>query len=115
MSLASCASMFNGSRQQVQFRGGVEKGITKVSSPDGTFEVENGQGSFMMTRTKSNIPLKITCPDGSKKSSTVDTTYDWATGWLNLFNYGFGFIEAATSDSAYKVNDVNLYNACKNS
>lgn len=108
----SCASMFNKERQQVKFKGGPEKGITKVLAPDGTFEIENGSGAYMMTRTKSDIPLRIKCPDGSTKNATAETYYTWKLGWLNIFNYGIGFLEAAFSDSAYSIEDISLFNLC---
>jgi hypothetical protein len=76
-SFSSCATLFNADRQMVQFRGGQEKGVTKVSTPDGTFEVENGSGSFMMTRSKSNIPIKIMCPNGEAKNDIIETRFDW--------------------------------------
>lgn len=109
--VTSCATMFNGSQQQVKFMGGLEKGTTKVSTPNGTFEIEDGQGSFMLTRQKSDISMKVTCPNGKKKNIIAPTSYDWSIGWANIFFYPF-FLEAAFADKAYKIDDVRLMGLC---
>ena len=112
--LSSCAMIVKDSRQQVFFKGGVENGVTKVSTPDGTFEIENGAGAYLMTRSKPNIPLKITCPDGSKKNAQAETRFDWIAGGLgNIWNYFIGSIFDAMSDKSYNIDDISLQNYCK--
>lgn len=108
----SCATIFNNDRQLVYIKGGPENGITTLSTPDGTYNVENGQGAFMMSRQRADIPVRVTCPDGTKKSLIVATSYDWGTGWLNIFNYGVGFFEAIMYDRAYDIDNITLYDAC---
>lgn len=113
-SFSSCATLFNADRQMVQFRGGQEKGVTKVSTPDGTFEVENGSGSFMMTRSKSNIPIKIMCPNGEAKNDIIETRFDWLKGGLgNVLTYGWGWLVDPFADDAYVISDVSLMGKCK--
>jgi hypothetical protein len=113
-SISSCATLVNSDRQMVQFRGGQEQGVTKVSTPDGTFEVENGSGSFMMTRSKSNIPIKIMCPNGESKNDIVETRFDWIKGGLgNILTYGWGWFIDPFVDDAYVISDVSLMGKCR--
>lgn len=74
--LSGCATLINQERQLVFFKGGQDKVVTKVQTPDGTFDVENGTGSFMMTRSRSNIPIKIMCANGETKSDILETRFD---------------------------------------
>lgn len=113
-STTGCATLVNADRQLVQFKGGTEKGVTKVSTPDGTFEVENGSGSFMMTRTKANIPIKIMCPNGDVKNDIVETKFDWLKGGIgNIVTYGCGWFVDPFVDDAYIISDVSLMGKCK--
>lgn len=112
--LSSCAMLVKSNRQNVFFKGGPEKGVTKVQSPDGTYDVENGSGSYLMTRSKPNIPIKVTCPDGVVKSGQVETSFDWLAGGLgNWWTYFIGSIFDAMSDKGYNIEDVSLSNYCK--
>ena len=117
MVVTGCATIVNGERQQVFFRGGPEAGVTKVFTPDGTFDVENGAGAFMMTRSKSDIPIKVACPNGAgTKNGIIETRFDWAWGGAgNILNYGIGwFVDPFTSDS-YVIKDVSLASFCSGS
>lgn len=108
-----CSTIVKSGRQQVNFRGGPDNGVTKVQTPDGTFDIENGTGAYLMTRSKSDIPIKVTCPDGSKKSDIVETKFDWLSGGLgNLGFYFVGFVVDALSDKAYNIKDISLASYC---
>jgi hypothetical protein len=110
----NCATMFKSDRQTVYFRGGPEKGITKVQTPDGTFEIQDGSGSYLMTRSKSDIPLRVTCPDGSQKTGVVETRFDWLVGgFLNVLNYGLGWVVDPFNGSSYDIADISLMEYCK--
>jgi hypothetical protein len=74
--------IMNGSKQRIFVKGGPESGVTKVKTPDGTFEIENGSGSIMLSRTRSDIPVTVTCPSGKKKTGQIRTQFDWLKGWL---------------------------------
>ncbi len=101
------------SRQQVVFKGGPEEGITKVVTLDGTFDIENGSGSYLMTRSKADIPIKVICPNGSKKSGIIETNFDWLAGGLgNWWTYFIGTGFDAFSDKAYNIGDVSLSSYC---
>lgn len=111
--LTGCATIVNGERQQVFFRGGPEKGVTKVQTPDGTFDIENGSGAYMMTRSKSDIPLKVTCPDGQTKGGVVETGFHWGWGGLgNILNGGWGWFIDPFMSNAYVIDDVSLMAYC---
>ena len=111
--LSGCATIVNGDRQQVFVRGGVENGMTKLRTPDGTFDVENGAGAFMMTRSKSDIPVKVDCPNGTSKNAILSTHYDWAWGGAgNILNYGIGYFVDPFTRNAYIIDDVALAGIC---
>jgi hypothetical protein len=110
---SSCAIIVKSNRQQVFFRGGPDNGVTKVNSPDGTFEVENGQGTYLMTRSKSDIPIKVTCPNGKSKSGIIETRFDWLAGGLgNWWTYFIGSVFDATNDKGYDIEKVSLSHYC---
>jgi hypothetical protein len=114
VSASGCATLVNSNRQLVFFKGGNEKGVTKVSTPDGTFDVENGSGSFMMTRTKGNIPIRIMCPNGYTKNDIVETKFDWIKGGFgNVLTGGYGWFVDPFVDNAYNISDVSLMGKCK--
>lgn len=110
----SCATLLNGERQQVFFKGGPEKGVTKVRTPDGTFELENGAGAYMLTRSKSNIPMKIECPDGKVKNGIIDTEFDWLKGGFgNILNGGWGWLIDPFMRESYNIKNPSLMDYCK--
>jgi hypothetical protein len=112
--LSSCATLINQERQLVFFKGGQDKVVTKVQTPDGTFEVENGTGSFMMTRSRSNIPIKIMCANGESKSDILETRFDWLPGFFgNILFTGWGLFVDPFMPDAYVIPDVSLMGKCK--
>lgn len=116
LSISSCAIIAKNNRQQVAFRGGPEKGITKVISPDGTHDIENGSGSYLLTRSKADIPIKVICPNGDTKSGIVSTNFDWLAGGLgNWWTYFIGTGFDAFSDKAYNIEDISLASYCPES
>lgn len=111
----SCAMIVKSNRQTVYFKGGPDKGLTKVQTPDGTYEIDGGQASYLLTRSKADIPIKVTCPDGSTKPGVVQTKFDWVAGGLgNWWTYFIGSIFDAISDKGYDIEDVSLMSYCKN-
>ena len=110
--LTGCATLVNGERQQVMFKGGPE-GRTRVQTPDGPFDVDGGTGSYMMTRSKSDLPIKVTCPDGTTKSGIAPTSWSWGWGVFgNLLNNGIGWFIDPFTDRAYTIDDVSLATYC---
>jgi hypothetical protein len=112
--LSSCAMMMNGTRQQIHFKGGPEQGVTKVRTPDGTFEVENGSGTYLLTRSKSDIPVTVTCPDGKKKDGIIETQFDFLWGGVgNIFTGGIGWFIDPFSPEGFTIKDLSLVPFCK--
>lgn len=113
--LSGCATLINQERQLVFFKGGQDKVVTKVQTPDGTFDVENGTGSFMMTRSRSNIPIKIMCANGETKSDILETRFDWLPGLFGnvLLTSGWGLLIDPFMADAYTIPDVSLMDKCK--
>ena len=115
--VSSCATIINSSRQIVFFKGATENGITKVKTPDGTFEIENGTASYLMTRSKADIPIMVYCPDGKKKSGIIMTEFDWPLGGAANLIWTYGIPFAATidvmSNKAYNIPDISLSFYCE--
>ena len=113
--LSGCATLINQERQLVFFKGGQDNAVTKVQTPDGTFEVENGTGSFMMTRSRSNIPIKIMCANGESKSDILETRFDWPLGFFGniLLTSGWGLFVDPFMPDAYVIPNVSLMGKCK--
>lgn len=85
----SCASIVKNSRQTITLNGGLEDGTTKVSTPEGVYTLAGGSTSVMLTRTKADIPIEITC-NGETQKTVLRTKFDW--GWAGLGNVVFGGI-----------------------
>jgi hypothetical protein len=114
--LTGCATLVNQERQLVFFKGGQENTVTKVQTPDGTFDVENGSGSFMMTRSRSDIPIKIMCANGDTKSDIIQTRFDWLLGGLGnlVLTSGWGWLIDPFMPDAYLIPDISLMGKCRN-
>ena len=113
---SSCAVMMNGSQQRIFISGGPSDGITKVRTPDGTFDIENGSGSIMLTRSRSDIPVKITCPNGASKQGIIPTHFDWLKGGAgNIFNAGIGWFVDPFTEDAFVIKNLSLIDFCKES
>lgn len=112
---SGCATLINQERQLVFFKGGQENTVTKVQTPDGTFDIENGTGSFMMTRSRSNIPIKIMCANGETKTDILETRFDWLPGLVGniIFTGWAGLIIDPLMPDAYVIPDVSLMGKCK--
>lgn len=110
-----CATLVNQERQLVFFKGGQENALTKVQTPDGTFDIENGSGSFMMTRSRSDIPIKIICSNGDTKSDIIQTRFDWLMGGVGnfLLTSGWGWFVDPFMPDAYIIPDISLMGKCK--
>ncbi len=113
--MAGCATMFKSSRQNVFFNGGPAEGITYVQTPDGKFELEGGSGSYLMTRSRDNIPITVTCPGQKSRPVIIETRFDWLVGGaLNFFTYGIGWFIDPFSEKAYDIpSTVPLGQVCK--
>lgn len=108
-----CATLVNGERQMVFFKDGPVDGTTKVISPDGTFELQSGTGFYMLTRSRSDIPIRIVCPDGKASSGLLATRWSWLPGVFgNLLNGGWGWLIDPFTNQAYDIEDFSVASHC---
>ena len=89
LSLSSCATIVKSDRQSVTLTGVPEATTAKVNLPDGSFEVRGGSSTILVTRSKDDIPIEVTC-NGVVQKGLLPTHYD--VGWAGLGNLVFGGI-----------------------
>lgn len=87
--LSGCATIVKSERQTVRLTGGLEQGETKIRLPDGVSTLTDGSGAVIVTRSKEDIPIEVTC-NGVTQKGVLPTHYDW--GWAGLGNFVFGGI-----------------------
>lgn len=97
-----CATILKSDRQLVDFTGGHPQD-TKIQVPDGSFELKNGEGSFMISRSKNNIPIQISCA-GQKNETAIVTHFDPLAGVFGNLIFG-GIIGLAIDASGNKAYD----------
>lgn len=113
--LAGCATIVKSDRQSVQFTGGLENGQTKVRLPDGNFDLTNGSGLIVVTRSKDDIPIEVTC-NGVAKKGVLPTRYD--IGWAGAGNLIFGgipgwIIDAINPKGYNVVSPYSVHDLCE--
>lgn len=114
LTLSSCATFFKDSRQQVFFKGGPVEGRTIVNSPDGQVELEGGSGTYLMTRSKSDIPIKVRCPSGKQTQGIIETKFDvLVAGVLNVLFWPAWFYDP-WQNKAYDIPEINIGMYCGN-
>lgn len=100
--LSGCATIIKGQSQSIQLTGGQEDGSTKVSMPTGIFQLNGGQTTVSLLRTKADIPIQVTC-NGVTQNAVIKTQFDM--GWGGLGNIIFGGIPGwiidGVGDKAY--------------
>lgn len=111
MLLSSCASLFKDSRQQVFFRGG-PSGITTVNTPDGKFEIDGGSGAYLMTRSKSDIPITVKCPNGKTTQAIIETKFDFLVGGVANIIFWPALFYDPFQGKAYNIPDITLNTYC---
>lgn len=111
--MCSCASIVKSDRQSVQFVGGPEGEIAKIQLPDGKHDLD-GMGTIVVTRSKSDIPIKVTC-NGVTSEGIIKTKYDIVFSGLGNLIFGgiIGWVVDATNDKGYNVTSpYNVSNLC---
>lgn len=100
--LSGCATIVKSDRQTVILSGGDENGTTTINIPDGKHELADGNGQILVSRSKQDIPISVTC-NGVTKKGVIPTRFDW--GWAGLGNAVFGGIPGwiidGVGDKAY--------------
>lgn len=111
--ISSCASLFKDSRQQVFFKGG-PNGVTTVNTPDGKLEIDGGSGSYLMTRSKSDIPITVKCPDGKTTQAIVETKFDVLVAGVCNVIFWPAWLYDPFQGKAYDIPEISLSPYCKN-
>lgn len=114
MALSSCAAMFNKTEQTTRFVNAPDKGTTVVSSPAGRVEIKDGDVKAVnLARSRKNVPIRVTCPDGKSHSGQIVTEFDYLVGGaLNVLNMPIGWLIDPFSDNAFIYHDVDLSHYC---
>lgn len=110
-----CAHIVKNERQTVVLNGGADSGMTTVNTPDGKFEFSGGTGTVMMTRTKSDIPIDVTC-NGVTKKGVIKTSFDVAWGGFGNIIFGgvIGWIVDGTGNKGYDIKSpYNVNDLCE--
>lgn len=112
--LSGCATMFHGSRQKVFFKGAPDEGVTKITTPTEVIEIEgDGTSMRLISRSRSDIPISITCPSGKKFDDVLETSWSWGWGGFgNILNYGIGWLVDPFTDSAYNIQENYIVRKC---
>ncbi|WP_374034343.1 hypothetical protein ACES2I_17665 [Bdellovibrio bacteriovorus] len=102
LSLSACATIVKSERIPVRFVGGLQDGKTEISLPDGQYTAHNGQTTVLVSRSKSDIPVTITCNSQSREG-IIPTSFDPAAGILGNIVFGgiIGIAIDASGDKAY--------------
>lgn len=111
---AGCATIVKSERQSVQFVGGPDGGGAKINLPDGSYEMTGPQNTFIVTRSREDIPISVTC-NGKIKMGTVKTRFDIFLGGLGNLIFGgiIGWIIDGSGNKAYDpVSPYNISSLC---
>lgn len=87
MILSGCASIVKSDRTPVRFIGGLKTGDTQVNLPDGQYNLKNGQTTVLVSRSKNDIPISVTCNSETRDGIMV-TKYDAVAGILGNIVFG---------------------------
>lgn len=98
--LSGCATIVKSDRKTTNFVGpqGTE---AKLQTPDGNFVV-NGNASYMISRSKADIPIQVTC-NNQTQSVLMPTSFDMLWGGAGNLIFGGipGWIIDGVGDKAY--------------
>lgn len=99
-----CATIVKPERQHVDFVGGPEGGTTQITTPDGTTSFNGNYGKILITRSRQDIPLTVTCKDGPK-SGLLSSQFDVLMGGFGNLVFGGipGWIIDGTGNKAYDI------------
>lgn len=100
--LSACATIVKSERIPVRFVGGLQNGKTEISLPDGQYTAHNGQTTVLVSRSKADIPVTITC-NSQPREGIIPTSFDPAAGILGNIIFGgiIGMAIDASNDKAY--------------
>nr|AGU11995.1 hypothetical protein [uncultured organism] len=82
-----CATIVKSEKMPVRFTGGLGQGETKLSMPDGQYTISNGQTTVLVTRSREDIPISVTC-NNETREGVLKTRYDAFAGVLGNIVFG---------------------------
>lgn len=85
--LSGCATIVKNEKIPMKFVGGLQKGETQISIPDGQYQVFNGQTTVLVSRSKEDIPISVTC-NNETREGVIKTSYDATAGILGNIVFG---------------------------
>ncbi len=112
--LGACATIIKSDKIPVHFLGGTDQGVTHFALPDGEFTTKSGDRTVMVSRSKEDIPISVTCNDQTRQGY-IQTKYDPVAGVLGNIVFGglIGMTIDAYNDKAYDPPDTfNLKPLC---
>ena len=87
LSLGACATIVKSEKIPVHFVGGLPDGDTQLNLPDGQYNLKNGQTTVLVSRSKADIPVTVTCNKESR-DGVIKTSYDPVAGILGNIVFG---------------------------
>ncbi|WII72663.1 hypothetical protein QJS83_02115 [Bdellovibrio sp. 22V] len=105
--LSACATIVKSEKIPVKFVGGLMHGETQLSLPDGQYNLRNGQTTILVTRSKEDIPISVTC-NAETRDGVIQTKYDATAGILGNIVFGglIGMGIDAYNDKTYDPPEV---------
>lgn len=84
---AGCATIVKSDKMPVQFSGGLSDGTTRINLPDGQFLAPDGKTTILVTRSKEDIPVSVTC-NNITREGIIRTSYDPLAGIAGNLVFG---------------------------
>lgn len=82
-----CATIMKSEKTPVQFSGGLSDGSTQINLPDGQFNAAGGSTTILVTRSREDIPITVTC-NNVTRSGVLKTSYDPLAGIVGNIVFG---------------------------
>jgi hypothetical protein len=76
---SGCATIMKSDKTPVQFSGGMADGSTRINLPDGQFNAAGGQATILVSRSREDIPISVTC-NNVTRDGVLKTSYDPLAG-----------------------------------
>lgn len=87
LTLGACATIVKSEKIPVRFVGGLQEGDTHINLPDGQYNLKNGQTTILVSRSKEDIPITVTC-NQETRDGVIQTKYDAVAGILGNVVFG---------------------------
>ncbi len=97
--------------------GGLKEGDTILNTPDGQYNLKNGQTTVLVSRSKTDIPISVTC-NNETREGVIITKYDALAGILGNIVFGgiIGMgIDSFNNKTYDPPNSFNLAPLCSDS